>query len=814
MEFLLFSLPIRDPVLIFGLTLVLLLVPLLLGRLRLPSIVGLILVGAIVGPKGLGLLDRSETFVLLGTVGILYLMFLAGLSLDLQQFNRLRERSLLFGLLSFGLPQGAAIVLAGPVLGYELPAALLLGSIVGSHTLLAYPLAHRLGITRLPSVIMATGGTMVTDLLSLLILAIVEATLRGNASTVFWVTFVVLILAYAGVVLVLFPRIGRWFFRTVRNQGDAAFIFVLALLFFSASLASLVRLAPIIGAFLAGLALNRLIPEQSTLMQRLRFTGETLFIPFFLLSVGMLVDLRLLISSLQLWGMALFFTGLVLVFKSLAAFIAGRLFRYSREEVLTVIGLTTPQAAATLAVTLIGFGLNLFDERTVNAVVVMILLTCLIGPSLVAHFGRALALKLASEPQADTGTPPQRILVPLANPQTATELTELALLLRAPTTTEPLYPLTVARPGENEAEQVAQSEQLLGQAVVLAAAADVPVKPLTRIDVNVAQGIARAVREERISTIVMGWDGSSPARTLIFGSILDEVLRETRCEVIVCRLVHPPNTHQRIVVLLPPYLTRDPAFPKALTLLHTLTRATGASLHVLLTQTDREGFSRAAQQHRPPLNYTPVELERWAIVPQKLSELLQENDLLILLTVRNGKLAWRPSLDRLPRLLASRFPTHNFLTLYLAETALEVDRQAELQRRLLTNFRIVQPQQITESAQMQLLHILQELLPHNPRGAQELAQQLGDPQAPYAPEAIPGVALYSAHTAHVDELVFAIAYCPTGLILPRTSQPVKMALFLLVPLHETTETYLTLLEASSRLARNPEDLLEMLNTPE
>jgi hypothetical protein len=251
-----------------------------------------------------------------------------------------------------------------------------------------------------------------------------------------------------------------------------------------------------------------------------------------------------------------------------------------------------------------------------------------------------------------------------------------------------------------------------------------------------------------------------------------------------------------------------------LTLLHTLTRATGASLHVLLTQTDREGFSRAAQQHRPPLNYTPVELERWAIVPQKLSELLQENDLLILLTVRNGKLAWRPSLDRLPRLLASRFTTHNFLTLYLAETALEVDRQAELQRRLLTNFRIVQPQQITESAQMQLLHILQELLPHNPRGAQELAQQLGDPQAPYAPEAIPGVALYSAHTAHVDELVFAIAYCPTGLILPRTSQPVKMALFLLVPLHETTETYLTLLEASSRLARNPEDLLEMLNTPE
>jgi Kef-type K+ transport system membrane component KefB len=276
------DLPVSDPVLIFGLVMVIILVmPLLALKLRIPAVVGLIIAGAIAGQGGLGLLERDNTIILLGTVGLLYLMFIAGITIDLEKFNKFRGKSLSFGFISFSLPLIATIFLAPPLLGYSPESTLLLGAIVGSHTLLAYPIANRLGIARNTGVTISLGGTMVTDTLSLTILAVVAATIHGDLNMEFWATFVGLVVAYVLLVIFLFPVLGRWFFRNIRDQTNVEYVFLLTILFVSAYLAQLVGLAAIIGAFLAGLAMNRLVPENSTLMSRVQFVGNSLFIPFF-----------------------------------------------------------------------------------------------------------------------------------------------------------------------------------------------------------------------------------------------------------------------------------------------------------------------------------------------------------------------------------------------------------------------------------------------------------------------------------------------------------------------------------------------------
>lgn len=804
-----FTLPITDPVLIFGLTMMLLLlVPILFRRLRVPDVVGLILAGAVVGPHGLGWLERDQTFVLLGTVGLLYLMFLAGLEIDLNQFNRLRKRSITFGLISFFLPQSLAMVLAGWVLGYDVWQALLLGSIVGSHTLLALPIAQRLGITRNQGVTMVTGGTMVTDLLSLLILAVVEAQVSGASGMGFWLLFAGLVVVYGIVVLVIIPRGGQWFFRNVRQQANAEFIFLLAMLFTSAALASVVRLAPIIGAFLVGLSLNRLVPNQSSLMVRLSFVGQALFIPFFLISVGMLVDLRNLFSSLSLWGVALFFTALVVVGKGGAILVVGKLYNHTRDEIKTLIGLTVPQAAATLAVTLIGFDIGLFDVDAVNAVVLMILLTCLFGPLLVERFGREVAL---ADQKTKAGDAPeiQRILVPLANPETAGELVDIALLMRHAQSDEPLFPLTVARAGENEEQSVIESEKLLTNAVLHAAAADVAIKPLTRIDYNVAQGITRAIREERISLVVIGWNGQSLARTYIFGSVMDEVLNDSRAMVAVCRSRRPFNTNTRILVAIPPLARRELGFGAMVATLKTMANQMGASLVLLTMQGESDAIRTTFASIKPDaaLRFDPV--KTWSEVPSKLDTVVQPNDMILLVSVREGTVAWRPSLNRLPRVLASRFGDVNFVTLYLPDpTAQHASDSAHSISKIVTVALDDFPDHTPEAL---IRYVVHTMFPGSGISHDRLVHRIISQTEDYAPELKPGLALYHAHSSLAEEPVLVVATSEAGLSLPGLSGKAFTVMLLVVPASMHTQVYLTLLDTLTRLGRDDEALQAFLD---
>ncbi|HEX7239161.1 MAG TPA: cation:proton antiporter, partial [Longimicrobiaceae bacterium] len=571
------ELPVTDPVLIVALAMTIFLaVPLLFERLRVPGIIGLILVGAAVGPNGAGLLARDATVVLLGTVGLLYLMLMVGLELDLHEFGRYRGRSIGFGALSFLVP--ALIGLGtGLALGYSLASALLLASAFSSHTLLAYPIASRLGIVRNPAVTATLGGTIVTEILALFLLAVVADSVGGDLGPRFWAALLVPFGVYVGAVLWGLPRVGRWFFRGAGGDAPREFVFVMAALFAVSYLAHAAGVEPIVGALLAGLALNRLVPKHGPLMNRIHFVGNALFIPFFLLSVGMLVDVRAL-DSPRAWTISLVLAAGVTLAKWLAARTAEKAFGWTPDEGRVVFGLTVPHAAGTLAIVLVGFEVGLLDQTEVNGVVLTILVTCLVGPWAVERFGRRVALREEARPYDPAGAP-RRILIPLANPATADALLDLAFLLRGSGSAEPLHPLMVVPGGGGDTEAgVAEAERVLAHAVLYAAGAEVPTIPLTRVDASVAAGIARGAAETRSSAIVLGWDGRRSGTRRIFGSVLDQLLEGTRQLVLVAKLEHPLNTVRRVLLFLPPDVERHPGFAEAVRAVKSVAAGTGASV--------------------------------------------------------------------------------------------------------------------------------------------------------------------------------------------------------------------------------------------
>ncbi len=789
------QLPVTDPVLTFAIVmLIVLLAPLLFKRIGIPGIVGLIIFGAIAGESVLGLLQVDNTFELLGRVGLLYLMFMAGLSLDLNQFVKYKSRSLVFGLLSITFPMGLALAAGAWLLDYSLATSLLVGAVVGSHTLLAYPVAERLGITKNLAITMTMGGTMVTDLVSLLVLAVVAATVEGAVGLGFWALFAVLVIVYGVGVTLLLPRLGRWFFRSVRNQPDMEFVFLLAVVFVTAYLAEVVYLAPIIGAFFAGIILNRLVPERSPLMLRIRFVGDSLFIPFFLIYVGLLVDVAVLVEGVEVLALALVLAGLVWAGKLMAAKSVQWIYGYTSDEGWAVFGLSTPQSAATLAVTLVGFEIGLFDEALLNAVILLILLTCLVGPWLVERYGRRLALQEEKKP-FDASEAPQRILVPLANPETSEDLIDMAVFIRNPNSEEPVYPLSVAREGANQEAEVAAAEKLLSRAVVHAAAAEVQVRPGTRIDLNIASGIRRAIHEYRISTVVIGWGGDNTARQYIFGSVLDQMLDESEEMIFVCRITQPLNTTKRILLLVPPYADRENGFGDAVRAMKIMANQIGAEFIVLTTEESGELQIPMIEQVKPEVPVQHVSLGTWGELLPQLDETVREDDLLTLLSVREGSVAWRASLDRLPALIAQRFSEQTYVTLYSAMKSVAMLTKKERQVLQELPASLLQPERITFQVESQapdqvLKHIMESdgALPSASAGA--LAAILSHRDPNYAPELMEGAALYPSHTSLVEEPMLFVGISPDGVRLPRTSKPVHLVLILLVPKELSSERFL------------------------
>jgi Kef-type K+ transport system membrane component KefB/mannitol/fructose-specific phosphotransferase system IIA component (Ntr-type) len=813
-------LPITHPVLIVAVSAgIFLLAPLLMQWLRLPGLIGLILAGALIGPNGLNLLDRSPTIVLLGTVGLLYLMFLAGIEIDLHEFKRYRHHSVIFGLFTFALPQGLG-TFAMLALGYDMPTSILIASMFASHTLLAYPIAIRFGIGKQQAVTTAVGGTIITDTLALLVLAVIAASTRGELDTAFWVRLAISLALYAVLVWGVLPRVTRWFFRNQRSGAVAEFVFVFAALFAGAYLAEVAGVEAIVGAFAVGLALNSLIPEQSLLANRVHFVGEAIFIPFFLLSVGMLVDVRVLAGDPRAWEVMIAMTVMVTATKWGAAMLTRHVLRYSREEGWMIFGLSVPQAAATLAATLIGREIGLFDDAVLNGTILMILVTCVVGPWVVDTYGRRLALQQDTDP-LQQGQPPQRILVPMANPATAEALMDLALGIREPDSREPIFPLTVVPDDPERAqEHIAVAEKMLGHAVAYASGLGVTVTPMTRVDHNFANGITRGALETRTSTIIIGWDARRTTGQRIFGTVLDQLLEQTKQQVVVAKLGHPLVTTRRVILVIPRGSDRLPGFFTAIRGIKLLTNRLGASITGYIVSGQPEVYRQYLNAIRPD---APVELERlpsWDPLAERLQQHARADDLIVLLSARRGAISWHPALERLPSILGDLTP-ETFLVFYPSE--LEPTRRRDAASSVLPS--ALAPENIVIGVpRMPYAEALEGILATAFDGDRKLLQTLTrslvDFEEEFTTELQPGVVMPHLRVPGLARAMVFLGISQEGIDFPHAGAPAHLVFIVLTPEHPPEEHLRHLAEvarllhdpsrvASLREARSYEDVLRL-----
>ncbi len=658
------TLPLTDPVFVFAAGLALILViPRLFERLRLPGVVGLILAGVAFGPHGVDLLHRGNAMILLATVGLMYVMFLAGLEIDIDGFAGSPHRSLLSGTLSFVIP--FLLGLTGAVwMGFPLPAALLLGAVIAPTTLVAYPIISRYGLVSRASVATAVGGTILTDILCLTVLSLVAGG-KGTGDLWFWASTLGALLALAAVTLLALPRLGRWFLRNVFLGRDQEFLFVLLVLFGVGALSKLLGIQAIVGAFFAGLALNRLIPAHGPLMTRISFVGNALFIPFFLLATGMLVDAHSFASHPESWLIAGFIVLAAMVGKWLAQWLTGAILGFSKLERWNNFGLTVSHAAASLAIAMTGVKVGLLDAHTLNGVIAMILVTCLIAGFVVERTAQRLALADGGHDATPAGIEPERILLAVGKPTNIESLTNLAILLRSPKSPEPLFPLVVVRPGGRADTRggLSSAEGLLARVGADAAGADVPVMPLTRLSHNVATAISQAAVETRSSTIVMGWKGERSLGARFFGTVIDQVVEHSEdAMVVVGRLNGPLNPVSRVVTIVPPMSAQHPDAANCLRLIKRLACRLGAKLEVWDLGDTTELLARALIQSPPAQQYERRSLPGWSDVKPLLMKTAADS-LIAVVSARESDPSWDPELGKLAPILEA-IPKQNFLIVY------------------------------------------------------------------------------------------------------------------------------------------------------
>lgn len=656
--------PIQDPILVFTLLVLLILIaPLIAGRLRIPDLVLLLAGGALLGPNGLNLIERSTAVTMLGSVGLLYIMFIAGLEIDLNRFMRTRNRSIAFGLLTFSIPQLIGTLVGYYLLGFNWPTSILLASMFASHTLLAYPIASRLGIARSEPVVITVGGTIITDTLALLVLAVIADSAKGvEMGMTFWT---LLVLGMCGLVALIafgIPLLTRWFFNHATESGGAQFLFVITVVCGCAYLSHFAKMEPIIGAFLTGAVFNRLIPEQSALMNRLVFVGNTLFIPFFLISVGMLVNVGVMGASLHNWIVVVSMVVCVIATKYAAAVVTRKLFGYSADAGKVIFGLSVVQAAATLAAVIVGYNLKIFDEAVLNGAIAMILVSCPLGAWMVDRYGRSL---IDREPApAETTPTEQRLMVSVAHPETSLRMLNLSFLLRDRSKHGNIYPVTIVNDLDNTDEAVARGEKLLNACLAESAAAEIEISPSVRVDLNPSDGLIRAAMELRATVMLAGWSRKQLLSSRLFGTVSEKLLSACPPRLIFCHLVRPLNTTRRILLPLPVLAERRTDLTALLHDARRLARQIGATLRIYWASGGRGDLKRKINATRPTCPLELIGADTWNQIQTALLSDIGPDDLILLPGDRHSGIFWTPALDKLQEIIFARFPDNNLLCAY------------------------------------------------------------------------------------------------------------------------------------------------------
>ena len=662
-----FQLPLKNPVPIFSLILfIILLSPILLRRINIPSIIGLIISGVIIGPYGLNILEKNSAVTLFSTIGLLYIMFIAGLELDMNEFKAHRNKSLVFGLFTFALPLAIGFPVCHYLLGYSFDASLLTASMFATHTLVAYPIVSKMGVSKNQAVAITVGGTILTDTAVLIILAVIVGKSQGSLSQAFWIKLAVSLTIFSLIMFLVVPRFAKWFFKKLESEKHSHYIFVLAVVFFAAFLAEVAGVEPIIGAFVAGLALNRLIPHSSALMNRIEFMGNALFIPFFLISVGMLVDISVLTSGYMAWVVAATLSIVALLGKWIAALLTQWTFKYSRAQRQLIFGLSGAHAAATLAVILVGFNAGILDENILNGTIILILVTCIVASFATEKAAKKLRIESGSDSsgvQMSDAVTSEHILLPIAPASSMEKLLEFSILIKDKKSANPVSILSVVSNDQEAEINLLKNRSKLQEFVHQASASETKVNIITTIDHNAASGIARISKEIMADIIVLGWPSRTDLMDKFFGEKLDNILSSTDKSIFVCHFETPLVLHKKIVVAAPALCEHEYGFELWLCKIAHLAQELSVPLHFYCnTQTEKaiqSGYKKnkltASLQFHPFADWDDFLILARHIHPQ---------DLLVLVSARRGATSHLPVLDSLPAKLEKHFATNSRMVIY------------------------------------------------------------------------------------------------------------------------------------------------------
>ncbi|HOR39938.1 MAG TPA: cation:proton antiporter [Paludibacteraceae bacterium] len=655
------TLPLTNPVLKFLLILIIILAaPIFLNKIKIPHLLGLIIAGAIIGPFGLNLIERDSGIILSGTAGLLYIMFLAGLEIDIADFKKNTSRSLIFGMYTFIIPMVLGILGSIFILQFSITTSVLLASMFASHTLIAYPLISKLGVVKNKAVTMAVGGTMITDTLALLVLAVIVGMANGEVNSDFWIRLSVSLLAFGLIITILFPIIARWFFKKF-DDNVAQYIFVLAMVFLGATLAELAGIEAIIGAFLTGLALNRLIPHTSPLMNRVEFVGNAIFIPFFLIGVGMLVDYRAFFKDWETLKVAAVMTIIATLAKFLAAWLTQKTYKLSLDERRIIFGLSNAQAAATLAAVLIGYNLQIFDASVLNGTILMILVTCTIA-SFQAQKG-AKNIALSEDLKSSTGEveTDERILIAINQENNLEELVNLGVTIKSKHNKKGLYALHIIDNDESQNNNEKQAKKLLQQAGRIAAATDTKLNELLRYDINLVNGITSSLKEQRITDLILGLNNEKGISDGFFSNLTLGILSKSNPTTLIYKPTQPFGTIKRHLVIVPDKAEKEIGFPFWIIKTWNIARNSGAKI-VFYSSIDTQKVIREIQS-KHPIECTFKEFSDWDDF-LILSRDIEANDNLIVILSRKDKPSYTPSMQRIPSYLNKYFEGNSYILVY------------------------------------------------------------------------------------------------------------------------------------------------------
>ena len=663
-----FHLPVTDPTWIFFLVLVIILfAPIVLERLRIPHIIGMILAGVVIGEHGFNILARDSSFELFGKVGLYYIMFLAGLEMNMEDFKSIRVKATVLGLLAFIFPLGIGIWTNLHLLGYSLATSVLLASMYASHTLIAYPIVIRYGINRQRAVSIAVGGTAVTDTLTLLVLAVVGGMYKGETSEMFWIWLVLKVVVLSVVIMYAFPRIGRWFFRRY-SDNVVQYIFVMAMVFLGAGLMEFVGMEGILGAFLAGLVLNRLIPHVSPLMSHLEFVGNALFIPYFLIGVGMLIDVNVLFGHIDSVKVAVVMIIVALLGKWIASWLTQKIYKMRALERELMFGLSNAQAAATLAAVLVGYniilpnGERLLNEDVLNGTILLILVTCVVSSFITEHAAKRIAMDDA-EVSDEKAQEKEKFLIPVANPETLESLMSLAMVVRDEKQPDNLVALNVINDNNGSVKQEMRGKRSLERAAQIAASTSVRLKTVSRFDLNITTGILHTAKEYEATNIIIGLHCKMSIVDSFFGNLTENLLKNTYLQVMIARFLIPVNTLRRIIVAVPPKAEFEHGFMKWITHMCRMSSRLGCRVH-FYAHPQTLGYIRGyIQKKHKDTRVAYSELEDWDDL-LLLTGQVNYDHLLVIISARRGSISYDSAFERLPMQISKYFNNNSIMLLY------------------------------------------------------------------------------------------------------------------------------------------------------